>query len=138
MNKIGYVIYVKDCLSGFDGSGLGIVIVDLKDVLEFVVYVLKGFDVVMFVCIGLISYRGESVVNEDIENFKVVIQQVFIFDVFISVVLFGVIFIFLENQFYFSEDVYVEVFVEGMCFEFEVIYQVGFLFQIDLFDFVMG
>ena len=137
-NKIGYATYVKDRLSGFDGSGSGIAIADLKDVPEFAAHALKGLDVAMPACTGPISYRGESAVNEDIENLKAATQQVSTSDAFISAASPGVISIFLENQFSPSEDAYVEALAEGMRPELEAIHQAGFLLQIDSPDLAMG
>ncbi|HDC4625806.1 TPA: methionine synthase, partial [Enterobacter kobei] len=130
-NKIGYATYVKDRLSGFDGSGSGIAIADLHDVPEFAAHALKGLDVAMPACTGPISYRGEDAVNEDISNLKAATQKVSATDAFISAASPGVISIFLENQFYPSEDAYIEALAEGMRPELEAIHEAGFLLQID-------
>ncbi|WP_309143736.1 MULTISPECIES: cobalamin-independent methionine synthase II family protein [Enterobacter cloacae complex] len=137
-NKIGYATYVKDRLSGFDGSGSGIAIADLHDVPEFAAHALKGLDVAMPACTGPISYRGEDAVNEDISNLKAATQKVSATDAFISAASPGVISIFLENQFYPSEDAYIEALAEGMRPELEAIHEAGFLLQIDSPDLAMG
>src|SRR5207244_4922441 len=103
MSKISYSTYVKDRLTGFEGTGpikLGRS-ADLADFPEYAQRVFANFsEITGPACTGPIAYKGLAEVQRDIANLKAALQGVDVTEVFMTAASPGVISRFLENQYY--------------------------------------
>lgn len=137
-SKIGYATYVRERLSGFEGTGRGLTIWDLHDVPEFARRSLEGLDPRTPACTGPIVFQGHAALEEDIANLKAAVAKTRPADVFVTAASPGVISIYLENQHYRTAEEYWEAIAEAMRVEYEAIAAAGFVLQIDAPDLAMG
>jgi 5-methyltetrahydropteroyltriglutamate--homocysteine methyltransferase len=137
-SKIGYATYVRERLSGFEGTSRGLTIWDLHDVPEFAERSLKGLDPATPACTGPIVYRGEAALEQDIANLRSAADKAKPVDLFMTAASPGVIAIYLENQHYPTAEEYWEAIGEAMRVEYEAIAAAGFVLQIDAPDLAMG
>ncbi|MGV3549648.1 cobalamin-independent methionine synthase II family protein [Rhizobium sp.] len=136
--KIGYATYVRERLTGFTGKGRGISIWDLDEVPEFAKKSIAGLDPAVPACVGPIAFDGQAAIDFDIANLKAAAQKHGDVDLFMNAASPGVISIYLENQFYATEEEYLEAIAEAMRPEYEAIANAGFTLQIDAPDLAMG
>ena len=141
MSKISYSTYVKDRLTGFEGTGplkLGRS-ADLADFPEYAQRVFANFsEITGPACTGPIAYKGLAEVQRDIANLKAALQGVDVTEVFMTAASPGVISRFLENQYYPSHEAYLAALVDAMKVEYDAIYQAGFILQLDCPDLTGG
>jgi 5-methyltetrahydropteroyltriglutamate--homocysteine methyltransferase len=139
MSKPSYATYVKDRLSGFGGTGNTFVYRDLVD--------FPGLAKRVFGdpgrarrktpgCNGPVTFRDTEAVRIDIENLSFALGKGR--QAFISAASPGVISLFFRNDYYSSEDVYLDAIAAAMRFEYEAIVAAGFDLQIDCPDLAMG
>ncbi len=141
MSKISYSTYVKDRLTGFEGTGLLKLgrSADLADFPEYAQRVFADLSVITGpACTGPITYKGLEEVQRDIANLKAVLQDVDVTEVFMTAASPGVISRFLENQYYPSHEAYLAALVDAMKVEYDTIYQAGFILQLDCPDLTGG
>jgi 5-methyltetrahydropteroyltriglutamate--homocysteine methyltransferase len=143
MSKPTYATYVKDRLSGFGGEGsMGAVAgrTAYGQLAEFPDFrppspPLKGTPVLKFVsCDGPIAYEKPEPLQHDIENLKRAANGVAVEDLFMSAASPGVIALFAANQYYDSEDEYLDALARAMGQEYEAIAAAGFTLQLDCPD----
>ena len=137
-SKIGYSTYVRERLSGFSGKGRGLTIWDLHDVPEFAQRSLAGLDPQTPACTGPIVYQGRAALEEDIANLRTATEELTPTELFMTAASPGVISIFLENQYYSTDEEYWEAIAEAMRVEYEAIVAAGFVLQLDAPDLAMG
>lgn len=141
MSKISYSTYVKDRLTGFEGTGrlkLGRS-ADLADFPEYAQRVFADLSEISGpACTGPITYKGLAEVQRDIANLKAALQGVDVTEVFMTAASPGVISRFLENQYYPSHEAYLAALVDTMKVEYDTIYQAGFILQLDCPDLTGG
>jgi 5-methyltetrahydropteroyltriglutamate--homocysteine methyltransferase len=137
-SKIGYSTYVRERLSGFSGKGRGLTIWDLHDVPEFAQRSLAGLDPQTPACTGPIVYQGRSALEEDIANLRAAAEELNPTELFMTAASPGVIAIYLENQYYPTDEEYWEAIAEAMRVEYEAIVAAGFVLQLDAPDLAMG
>jgi 5-methyltetrahydropteroyltriglutamate--homocysteine methyltransferase len=141
MGKISYSTYVKDRLTGFEGTGrlkLGRS-ADLVDFPEYAQRVFADFsEIAGPACTGPITYKGLAEVQRDIANLKAALQGVDVTEVFMTAASPGVISRFLENQYYPSHEAYLAALADAMKVEYDTIYQAGFILQLDCPDLTGG
>jgi 5-methyltetrahydropteroyltriglutamate--homocysteine methyltransferase len=137
-SKIGYATYVRERLSGFEGTGRGLTIWDLHDVPDFARRSLEGLDPRTPACTGPVEFRGRSALDEDIANLEAAAAKTAPADVFMTAASPGVISIYLENQHYATAEDYWQAVAEAMRIEYEAIVAAGFVLQIDAPDLAMG
>jgi 5-methyltetrahydropteroyltriglutamate--homocysteine methyltransferase len=137
-SKIGYATYVRERLSGFEGTSRGLTIWDLDEVPEFAGRALEGLDPVTPACTGPITFQGHAALEEDIKNLKSATEKVEPADVFMTAASPGVIAIYLENQHYGTTEEYWQAIAEAMRVEYEAIVAAGFILQLDAPDLAMG
>jgi 5-methyltetrahydropteroyltriglutamate--homocysteine methyltransferase len=141
MSKISYSTYVKDRLTGFEGTGrlkLGMS-PDLADFPEYAQRLFAGFsEIAGPACTGPITYTGLAAVQQDCANLKTALQGVDVIEAFITAASPGVISRFLENQYYASHEAYLYALADSMKVEYDAIYQAGFLLQLDCPDLTGG
>lgn len=139
--KIGYSTYVKDRLTGFEGTASPLEIADLT---EFPAYSERLFratpieDMLRPACTGPITYKNASAVQRDIENLKAALRDVNPEEAFLSAASPGVISLFLKNEYYPNHEAYLTALAEAMKVEYNAIHHAGFLVQVDCPDLAMG
>ena len=139
--KIGYSTYVKDRMTGFEGTASPLEIADLT---EFPAYGERLFratpieSMLRPACTGPITYKNTSAVQQDIENLKTALQGVTPTEAFLSAASPGVISLFLKNDYYPNHEAYLTALAEAMKVEYNAIHQAGFLLQVDCPDLAMG
>jgi 5-methyltetrahydropteroyltriglutamate--homocysteine methyltransferase len=138
MSKPSYATYVKDRLSGFGGTGNTFVYQDLVDFPNLAKRVFGDPGRSRRktpACNGPIAFRDIEAVQTDIENLASAIEGG---HAFISAASPGVISLFFRNDYYSSEDAYLEAIAAAMRFEYEAVVAAGFDLQIDCPDLAMG
>jgi 5-methyltetrahydropteroyltriglutamate--homocysteine methyltransferase len=89
-------------------------------------------------CNGPITFRDREAVQTDIENLASAVGSKGSLQAFISAASPGVISLFFRNEYYSSEDAYLEAIAAAMRFEYEAIVAAGLDLQIDCPDLAMG
>jgi 5-methyltetrahydropteroyltriglutamate--homocysteine methyltransferase len=141
MSKPSYATYVKDRLSGFGGTGNTFVYQDLVDFPNLAKRVFGDPGRSRRktpACNGPITFRDREAVQSDIENLAFAVGSKGGSQAFISAASPGVISLFFRNEYYSSEDAYLEAIAAAMRFEYEAIVAAGLDLQIDCPDLAMG
>jgi 5-methyltetrahydropteroyltriglutamate--homocysteine methyltransferase len=141
MSKPSYATYVKDRLSGFGGTGNTFVYQDLVDFPNLAKRVFGDPGRSRRktpACNGPITFRDREAVQTDIENLVSAVGSKGSSQAFISAASPGVISLFFRNEYYSSEDAYLEAIAAAMRFEYEAIVAAGLDLQIDCPDLAMG
>jgi 5-methyltetrahydropteroyltriglutamate--homocysteine methyltransferase len=143
MGKPSYSTYVKDRLSGFDGSekSAPLMAADLGEFRDFTrrggresgVGVLKRP-----ACTGPIAYRDRDAVAADIANLKAALAGLNPAEAFISAASPGVVTFFLTNKYYPTHEAYIRAIADAMKVEYETICAAGFVLQVDCPDLAMS
>jgi 5-methyltetrahydropteroyltriglutamate--homocysteine methyltransferase len=140
VSKVSYSTYVADRLSGFDGASRPLrPRVEMSMFPEFyrdqpsAVRSLKTP-----VCTGPITWQGTEQVQRDIANLKAALHGVKVEDTFMSAASPGVVWYFLQNDYYPTDEAYVFAVADAMKEEYRAIYEAGFLLQLDCPDLAMG
>jgi 5-methyltetrahydropteroyltriglutamate--homocysteine methyltransferase len=89
-------------------------------------------------CIGEISLKDAGPLNDDLRNFRQAVDSAKPVEAFLNAASPGVIALFQPNDYYKTQDAYLEALGEAMRSEYEAIVGAGFLLQIDAPDFGMG
>jgi 5-methyltetrahydropteroyltriglutamate--homocysteine methyltransferase len=145
MSKPSYATYVKDRLSGFDGSERSAPIRG-ADMLDFPDYARasaggmgsSGVHMKRPACTGPIAYRDRDALRIDLDNLKAALGGRSVADSFISAASPGVVTFFLSNKHYPSHEAYLRAIAEAMRTEYEVICAAGFVLQVDCPDLAMS
>jgi len=139
-SKVGYSTYITERLTGFDGpSRPPKPNVEVSHFPEF--YALQptiGMAVKRPVCSGPITWRGTEEVERDIANLKAAAGGARYEELFMTSASPGVVWHFLENNYYPSDETYVFAVAEAMKPEYKAIVDAGFVLQLDCPDLAMG
>jgi 5-methyltetrahydropteroyltriglutamate--homocysteine methyltransferase len=140
MSKFFYATYIKDRLTGFDGESLTRPIADARDFPDYAQRTNPSSRSIRRTpaCTGPITYQGAEAVARDIANFTAALRDVRPQETFLTAASPGVIALFLQNQYYPSDEAYLYAIAEAMKPEYTAIYQAGFLLQVDCPDLAMG
>ena len=141
MSKISYATYIADRLTGFGGDtprepGL--------DLIEFPRILKKLADSGSTAkyrrprCIGPIAVKDMGPAEADIANLKAAVKESAPSGAFLNAASPGTIALFQPNDFYKTQDEYLEAVAEAMRPEYEAIANSGLLLQIDAPDLGMG
>ena len=141
MSKISYATYIADRLEGFAGDtprepGL--------DLIEFPRLLKKLADSGATAkyrrprCVGEIRVKTLEPMQRDIEHLKRAVAENSPLECFMNAASPGVIAIFQPNDYYKTQDEYLEAIAEAMRIEYEGIVNAGILLQIDAPDLGMG
>lgn len=141
MSKIGYGTYVRHRLSGFVGAGAaprdapG----DLELFPQFKDHLAqRGFGPTYFrpVCRGPVALTNAAPLERDIENLGAAVSHID-GEAFMNAASPGVVAAFQPNEFYATEDAYLEAIAEAMKVEYDAIVAAGFVLQVDCPDLAM-
>jgi 5-methyltetrahydropteroyltriglutamate--homocysteine methyltransferase len=143
MGKPSYSTYVKDRLSGFDGSEKSerLWAADLAEFRDFIKRGGRETGVAVLkrpACTGPVVYRDQEAVRADIGNLKAAIAAVNPAEAFMSAASPGVVTFFLSNKYYPTHEAYIRAIAEAMKTEYEAICAAGFILQVDCPDLAMS
>ena len=140
MGKPGYATYIKDRATGFDGeSRMTMQLAEARDFPEFNLRrISAGATILRPTCTGPIAWKDFAAVGRDIDNLKAAAAGVRAEEVFMSASSPGVIAIFLANEYYPTQEAYLDALVKVMRDEFNAIHDAGFLLQLDCPDLAMS
>jgi 5-methyltetrahydropteroyltriglutamate--homocysteine methyltransferase len=138
VSKVGYSTYVTERITGFDGEPR--VMPPQVEVAAFPEFY-RGrlaVNIKRPVCSGPITWRGDQYVQRDLANFKAALHGVSVEDAFMSAASPGVVWNFLENEYYPNDEAYVFAVADAMRHEYEAIVEAGLVLQLDAPDLAMG
>jgi len=140
VSKVGYATYITERVTGFEGESRPTrPQVEAGDFPEFYQQrVMGAASLKRPVCSGPITWRGDALVKRDIDNFKAALQGVAVEDQFMTAASPGVVWNFLENDYYEDDEAYVFAVADAMKHEYRAIVDAGFVLQLDAPDLAMG
>ena len=142
LGKVSYSSYVTERLSGFGGESRGRAAWDLRDYPDYTQKLIEIGGTLpkagSVCCIGPVAPVSTTDLEEDLRNFTAAVAAARPHAAFMNAASPGVISVFQRNEYYPSEDAYVEAVSEAMRPEYEAIVNAGFLLQIDAPDLAMG
>jgi len=143
MGKPSYSTYVKDRLSGFEGTEKSAPL-RATDLAEFRNFARRGANETGVAvlkrpaCTGPISYRDRNAVQVDVQNLQAAVAAARPVEAFMTAASPGVITFFLTNKYYPTHEAYLGALAEAMRTEYEAICAAGFILQVDCPDLAMS
>lgn len=141
MSKISYATYIKDRLTGFDGDSSRQPPADLELFPSFLKRQASSGGTPTYrrpKCVAEITVKSLEPLREDVENFQAALANNGYAKGFMNSATPGVIALFQPNDFYATQDDYLEAVAEGMRVEYEGIVAAGFILQLDAPDLGLG
>jgi 5-methyltetrahydropteroyltriglutamate--homocysteine methyltransferase len=141
MNKIGYATYIKDRVTGFDGDTPrepGQDLVEFPRLLTKLAAMGHTAKYRRPRCVGEIRVKDTGPLETDIENLRAAVAAGKPREAFMNAASPGVIALFQPNDYYKTQDDYLEAVAAAMRSEYQAIVAAGFLLQIDAPDLGMG
>lgn len=141
MNKISYSTYIKDRLSGFDGDTPREPGQDLVEFPRLLQKLASGGATAKYRrprCVSEIRVKDLEPLHEDLRNLGAAVKAGAPTEAFMNAASPGTIALFQPNDFYPTQDAYLEAVGEAMRAEYEAIVAAGLLLQIDAPDLAMG
>jgi 5-methyltetrahydropteroyltriglutamate--homocysteine methyltransferase len=142
LSKPSYATYVTDRLTGFSGHHRGWSPQDLRDHPDFARRLVESRRMSPLTgglcCTGPVAVKDTAGLEEDVANLRSATKETPPKGVFMSAASAGVIGVFQKNEYYPTEDAYVEAVSEAMRPEYEAIVAAGFTLQIDCPDLAMA
>jgi 5-methyltetrahydropteroyltriglutamate--homocysteine methyltransferase len=140
-NKISYATYIANRFAGFGGDTPREPGQDLVEFPRFMAKLAASGATAKYRrprCIGEISLKDTGPLHEDLDNFRRAVDAAKPVEAFLNAASPGVLALFQPNDYYPSQDAYLEALGQAMQAEYEAIVGAGFLLQIDAPDFGMG
>lgn len=141
LSKISYATYIKDRLTGFAGDSSRRPPQDLELVPSFLERQAKSGGTPSYrrpKCVGEIAVKSMQPLADDIANFQSALDANGYARGFMNSATPGVIALFQPNEFYPTQDDYLEAVAEGMRAEYEGIVAAGLILQLDSPDLGLG
>lgn len=141
MSKISYATYIKDRITGFAGDTPREPGQDLVEFPRILKRLAEGGATAKYQrprCVGEIRVHSLEPAQTDVQNMKAATAASTPSEAFLNAASPGVIALFQPNDFYKSQDEYLEAVAEAMRAEYELIVGSGLLVQIDAPDLAMG
>jgi len=141
MSKITYATYIKDRITGFAGDTPrepGQDLVEFPRILKRLAETGATAKYQRPRCVSEIRVRSLQPAQTDVQNMKAATTASTPTEAFLNAASPGVIALFQPNDFYKSQDEYLEAVAEAMRAEYELIVGSGLLVQIDAPDLAMG
>jgi 5-methyltetrahydropteroyltriglutamate--homocysteine methyltransferase len=141
MSKISYATYIKDRITGFDGDSPRTPPKDLEMFPSFLERQSKGGGTPTYrrpKCVGPIALKTLAPLEEDIAHMDVAIAAHKPAGGFMNSASPGVIALFQPNEYYPTQDAYLEALAEAMRPEYEAIVAAGLFLQLDSPDLGLG
>lgn len=141
-SKPSYATYIAERLDGFGGEFRGHAAQDLRDYPAYAKHLIEIGGVMPsaggMCCQGPVKVKSADELEKDLGNLANSVEVSKPDEAFMNAASPGVIAVFQKNEFYKSEDDYIEAVVEAMRPEYEAIVNAGFLLQLDCPDLAMG
>ena len=141
MSKISYATYIKDRITGFDGDSPRTPPADLEAFPTFLERQARGGGTPTYRrprCVGPVEPKTLAPLDEDVAHLQHALDQHHPAGAFMNAASPGVIALFQPNDFYPSQDAYLEALAEAMRPEYEAIVAAGFILQLDSPDLGLG
>jgi 5-methyltetrahydropteroyltriglutamate--homocysteine methyltransferase len=141
MSKISYATYVSERLSGFAGDTPrepGQDLVEFPGLLKKLAEKGATAKYRRPRCVGAVAVKDTRPLAADLANLKAAVAAASPREAFMNAASPGVVALFQPNDFYASQDAYLEALAEALRSEYEAIVAAGFLLQIDAPDLGMG
>jgi 5-methyltetrahydropteroyltriglutamate--homocysteine methyltransferase len=141
MGKISYATYVADRFSGFAGDTPREPGQDLVEFPGLLKKLAAGGSTAKYRrprCVGKIAVKDLGPMNADLAHLKAAVTAARPTEAFINAASPGTIALFQPNDYYPTQDAYLEALAEALRVEYEGITNAGFLVQIDAPDLGMG
>jgi 5-methyltetrahydropteroyltriglutamate--homocysteine methyltransferase len=141
LSKPSYATYIKDRLSGFDGTSHPLQYRDLVDFPEMAKRVFGDPGRARRktpACTSAIGLRDPAAAQVDVDNLKAAVRSVDAEDVFMSAASPGVISLFFYDDHYRNHEAYLFAIANAMRHEYETVARAGFILQLDCPDLAMG
>jgi 5-methyltetrahydropteroyltriglutamate--homocysteine methyltransferase len=142
LSKPSYATYISERLAGFGREWKGSSAADLKAFPEFAQHLIDIGGVVPKAggacCIGPVTPNDSSDLRDDLTNLRYAVDLVQPVGAFMNAASPGVVAVFQKNEFYSSEDAYIEAVAEALRPEYEAIVAAGFVLQLDSPDLAMS
>jgi 5-methyltetrahydropteroyltriglutamate--homocysteine methyltransferase len=141
MSKITYATYIKDRITGFAGDTPREPGQDLVEFPRILKKLAESGATAKYQrprCVSEIRVRSLEPAKADVQNMKAATAASTPAEAFLNAASPGVIALFQPNDFYKSQDEYLEAVAEAMRTEYELIVGSGLLVQIDAPDLAMG
>lgn len=142
MSKISYATYIRHRLSGFEiGEMPRATPKDLDEYPEYRDRLAQSGGTPKYhrpICRGPIAYVNKAPLEQDIANFKAALDAAGVDEGFMNAATPGVIGVFQPNDYYTTQEAYIEALSEAMKVEYEAIVNAGLLLQVDSPDVAMG
>jgi 5-methyltetrahydropteroyltriglutamate--homocysteine methyltransferase len=141
MSKISYATYISERLTGFDGDTPREPGQDLVEYPGLLTKLAERGATAKYRrprCVGEIGIKNLEPLRKDLANMRAAVNASQPVDAFLNAASPGVVALFQPNDFYPTQDDYLEALAEGMRVEYEAIVAAGFLVQIDAPDLAMG
>jgi len=140
-SKISYATYISERLAGFDGDTPrepGQDLVEYPGLLKKLAERGATAKYRRPRCVGQIAVKDLAPLKKDLANMRAAVGKSAPVEAFLNAASPGVIALFQPNDFYKTQDEYLEALAEAMRVEYEAIVGAGFLLQIDAPDLAMG
>lgn len=140
-SKISYSTYIKDRLSGFDGDTPrepGQDLVEFPRLLEKLAKLGSTAKYRRPRCVADVRVKDLRPLQVDLANLRAAVDASRPTGAFMNAASAGTIALFQPNEFYPTQDAYLEAVAEAMRAEYEAIVAAGFSLQIDAPDLAMG
>jgi 5-methyltetrahydropteroyltriglutamate--homocysteine methyltransferase len=140
-SKISYATYIADRFAGFGGDTPREPGQDLVEFPRFMAKLAASGATAKYRrprCVGEIALKDAGPLNEDLANFRAAVDAAKPREAFMNAASPGVLALFQPNDYYRSQDAYLEALGNAMQAEYEAIAGAGFLLQVDAPDFGMG
>jgi 5-methyltetrahydropteroyltriglutamate--homocysteine methyltransferase len=141
MSKISYATYIADRFDGFGGDTPREPGQDLVEFPRLLTKLAERGSTAKYRrprCIGEIRPKDTRPLQQDLANFRRAVDAAKPVEAFLNAASAGVIALFQPNDYYPTQDAYLEAVAEAMRTEYEAIAAAGFLLQIDAPDLGMG
>lgn len=141
MSKITYATYIKDRITGFAGDTPREPGQDLVEFPRILKKLAESGATAKYQrprCVGEIRVRSLEPAKADVRNMQAATTASVPTEAFLNAASPGVIALFQPNDFYKTQDEYLEAVAEAMSAEYELIVGSGLLVQIDAPDLAMG
>jgi 5-methyltetrahydropteroyltriglutamate--homocysteine methyltransferase len=141
LSKISYATYIKDRLTGFAGDSPRRPPKDLELVPSFLERQARGGGTPSYKrpkCVGDVAVKSMEPLKDDIANFEAALSASGYAQGFMNSATPGVIALFQPNEFYRTQDDYLEAVAEAMRAEYEGIVNAGLILQLDSPDLGLG
>jgi 5-methyltetrahydropteroyltriglutamate--homocysteine methyltransferase len=141
MSKISYATYIKDRITGFDGDSPRSAPKDLEMFPSFLERQSKGGGTPTYrrpKCVGPIAAKSMAPLDDDLAHMAAAIGAHQPNGGFMNAASPGVIALFQPNEYYPTQDAYLEALAEAMRPEYEAIVAAGLFLQLDSPDLGLG